>query len=105
MGTVHYLNTRKNLEYHDQQLADTSWRVLAVGSLFGTYTDSTVELVKARNELDKWYGFFGCVKRFLQPVEHMLAVETLARAEHKQRESYRNFVRAKNKMYEKGHLF
>jgi hypothetical protein len=61
-------------------------------------------MIKARDELDKWYGFFGPVLRFLNPMQHMLAVETFARAEHKQREAYREFMRAKNKLQEQWHL-
>jgi hypothetical protein len=100
MGTVHYLATRRNLEHHTQKFDETSFRVAMAGGRFWVYTESTVALVRARSELDSWYGFFGPIKRFLQPVQHMLAVETLARAEYKQREAYRDFQKARSKMYE-----
>lgn len=99
MGTVHYLATLRNLEHHTQKFDETSFRVAMAGSRFWTYTESTVALVRARAALDEWYGFFGPIKRWLQPVQHMLAVETLARAENAQREAYRDFQKARSEMY------
>lgn len=100
MGTVHYLPTPQNRNHQERRLSELQFRTAVLGSRLGSYTDATASLMKARDELDKWYGFFGPVLRFLNPTQHMLAVEKLARAEHKQREAYRDFVKARNKLHE-----
>lgn len=100
MGTVHYLPTLQNRNHLLQRWSELQFRTAVLGSRLSSYTEATAGLVKARAELDEWHGFFGPLMRFLHPTQYMLVVETLARAEYKQRETYRNFVKARNKLHE-----